>query len=224
MARPRLHWCPTGDFACMPLHAATGDLLHFGARSSCSDYFVSSYTPTLTALIAARRSLRRVDLAGCRSLLVAKSMPVGMGVLLDAAAEIQSAARILSVTSPKVLDDSGSHESFPTVHAVLDYLPQASLFHLACHGVHEPANPLQSGFILHDGRLTLEKLMTLNLPTAVLAFLSACDTAKSDEAQPDQAVHLASAMLFVGFQSVIATMWYVHAACFTKWGQVVDNS
>lgn len=38
-------------------------------------------------------------------------------------------------------------------------------------------------------------------------LLSACETATGDSEQPDQAVHLAAAMLFVGFRSVIATMW-----------------
>jgi hypothetical protein len=40
----------------------------------------------------------------------------------------------------------------------------------------------------------------------MLAFLSACQTAKGDEDMPDQAVHLAASMLFCGFKSVIATM------------------
>jgi len=49
--------------------------------------------------------------------------------------------------------------------------------------------------------------MTLNLPRASLAFLSACETAKGCAEQPDQVLHLAAAMLFVGFPSVIGTMW-----------------
>jgi CHAT domain-containing protein len=37
--------------------------------------------------------------------------------------------------------------------------------------------------------------------------MSACETAKGDQKQPDQVVHLAAAMLFAGFQSVVGTMW-----------------
>lgn len=62
---------------------------------------------------------------------------------------------------------------------------------------------------MEDGMLTLSKLMSLNLPKAFLAILSACDTAKGDTSHPDQALHLAAAMLFVGFRSVVGTMWYV---------------
>jgi len=49
--------------------------------------------------------------------------------------------------------------------------------------------------------------MKLNLPRASLAFLSACETAKGSADQPDQVLHLAATMLFVGFPSVIGTMW-----------------
>jgi CHAT domain-containing protein len=57
--------------------------------------------------------------------------------------------------------------------------------------------------------LTVSDIMALRLPNVLLAFLSACETAKGDEKQPDQAVHLAAAMLFAGIKSVVGTMWYV---------------
>lgn len=96
-----------------------------------------------------------------------------------------------------------------TVPAVIERLPTTSILHLACHGEQNATNPLLSGFCLRDGKLTVSQLMHLNLQNATFAFLSACETAKGDAKQPDQAVHLAAAMLFVGFRSVIATMWYV---------------
>ena len=58
-----------------------------------------------------------------------------------------------------------------------------------------------------DEMLTVSQLLSLNLSRAFFAFLSACETAKGDEKQPDQAIHLAATMLFVGFRSVIGTMW-----------------
>jgi tetratricopeptide (TPR) repeat protein len=80
---------------------------------------------------------------------------------------------------------------------------------LACHGTQNLPDALQSGFHLEDAMLTISKLTKLELPRAFLAVLSACETAKGDAAQPDQAIHLAGAMLFAGFKSVVATMWYV---------------
>ncbi len=68
-----------------------------------------------------------------------------------------------------------------------------------------PNNPLDSGFIVRDSKLTISSLMQLRF----LAFLSACETAKGDKAQSNEAMHLAATMLFVGFKSVIGTMWCV---------------
>jgi CHAT domain-containing protein len=82
------------------------------------------------------------------------------------------------------------------------------ILHLACHGA-QKKDPLTSGFILRDEDLTIQEIMQLDLKHASLAFLSACQTAKGKRDQPDEGVHLAASMLFCGFKSVIATMWYV---------------
>jgi CHAT domain-containing protein len=50
-------------------------------------------------------------------------------------------------------------------------------------------------------------IMELDLKSPYLAFLSADETAKGDCGQSDQSMHLAATMLFVGFKSVVATMW-----------------
>jgi CHAT domain-containing protein len=96
-----------------------------------------------------------------------------------------------------------------TVSRVLQGLSSANIVHLACHGIQDTQDAVESGFCLGDGNLTLSDLMDTDLDHAFLAFLSACETAKGDEKQPDQTVHLAAAMLFAGFRSVIATMWCV---------------
>jgi CHAT domain-containing protein len=92
---------------------------------------------------------------------------------------------------------------------VIDHLPRSNVLHLACHGHQIIDDPVESGFVLGDSALTLNKLVELDLPDAVFAYLSACDTGKCDETHPDQAIHLAAAMLFVGFQSVIASLGQV---------------
>jgi CHAT domain-containing protein len=87
-------------------------------------------------------------------------------------------------------------------------LPAANLVHIACHGLQHTSEPLKSAFHLgDDDMLSVSDLMKLDLKCAFLAFLSACETAKGDHDQPGQAIHLAATMLFVGFKSVVATMW-----------------
>jgi hypothetical protein len=69
----------------------------------------------------------------------------------------------------------------------------------------------------------VSSLMSLNLPNAFLAILSACETAKGDTSQPDQAVHLAATMLYVGFKSVVGTMWLVASICVVKMRLISDS-
>ena len=66
----------------------------------------------------------------------------------------------------------------------------------------------KSVFHLHDGNLELRRLMQISFPRAELAVLSACNTATGDvENAPDEVIHLAAAMQFCGFRSVVGTLW-----------------
>jgi CHAT domain-containing protein len=95
------------------------------------------------------------------------------------------------------------------VDIVKSELSKYEIVHLACHGIQDPKNPLDSAFALYDGRLKLRDLMNLSLEGAELAVLSACQTAAGNEELPEEAVHLAAGMLVVGYPSVVATMWSI---------------
>jgi CHAT domain-containing protein len=179
----------------LPLHAAG---IYTGAEQvSCSNYFVISYTPSIEALLNAKRTSKPLCRTAADTLLVAVDNP-SSGTALPMTSE--EANIICQLVPSKIMQASCCTD-------VLEYIQSASILHLACHGSQNPAEALQSGFMLDDGLLTVSKLMELELPNAFLAVLSACETAKGDAAQPDQAVHLAATMLFAGFKSVIATMW-----------------
>ena len=49
--------------------------------------------------------------------------------------------------------------------------------------------------------------MCCELHNARFTYLSACHTTVDNEASPDEVIHLAAAMQFAGFRSVIGTMW-----------------
>ena len=51
--------------------------------------------------------------------------------------------------------------------------------------------------------------MRYDLQNAQFTYLSACHTTVGDEESPDEVIHLAAAMQFAGFRSVIGTMWAV---------------
>ncbi|EIN04386.1 hypothetical protein PUNSTDRAFT_146593 [Punctularia strigosozonata HHB-11173 SS5] len=205
--RPRLWWCPTGEFARLPIHAASG------GDETCSDYVVSSYIPTLGALATARASYTPLTKRQCKVLLAAvpRSHVPMWADLPSIVDEIQNVAEILPADSLMPIPDTEDARvgDGRGVHAqtLLDRLPEANILHLACHGMQDPENPLESGFVMRDGILNIARLMGTPSPNALMAFLSACETAKGDKNQPDQTIHLAATMLFAGFKSIIATLW-----------------
>jgi CHAT domain-containing protein len=99
------------------------------------------------------------------------------------------------VTSPRRLTD------------ILREMEDATVIHLACHGQQDPEEPLASGFMLQDGLLTMSHVIQLKLQKTHFAFLAACESASGDREQPDEAIHLGAAMLFMGVKSVIGTLW-----------------
>jgi CHAT domain-containing protein len=92
---------------------------------------------------------------------------------------------------------------------LLSHLQQYPWVHFACHGHLAPQEPFLSSFQLHNNeRLTLGDLIKARLSNAELAFLSACHSAAIDiDNTPDEAIHLAAALQFCGFRSVVGTLW-----------------
>jgi CHAT domain-containing protein len=165
------------------------------------DSVVSSYTPTLEALLKPR-SYAGID--GRETGVLVVSQPDTPGFTRISGTK-EEAARILSIfPESKVLNSVQG-----TVAAVLDDMKTHSWVHLACHGLQNSTDPTKSAFALYDGKLTLANLMNLSLSHADLAFLSACQTASGDQKLPEEAVHLAAGMLSVGYKSVIGTMWSI---------------
>jgi CHAT domain-containing protein len=201
--RPRLHWCPTGAFAFVPVHAA--GIYEGPDQECCADYVISSYTPTLTALLRAqhRAPTYRPEQVHLLALAVERahdrSLPRLRFVEREAALALEIAAAA-GAASSQAPDDAGAG-------AVVAALESMHMVHLACHGIQHDSAPLESRFCLGGGNLTVAELMRSELKGAFCAFLSACETAKGDRAHADEAVHLAATMLFAGFRSVVATMW-----------------
>ncbi|CAE6494962.1 unnamed protein product [Rhizoctonia solani] len=196
---PHITWCPTGALSFLPLHAA-GDYDQPGSR--VYDYVVSSYTPTLTALLECTpTSLNR----NSGILAVGQAATPGQSRLPGTATEI---SLVKAHTQHKVRY-SQLMDQQATTSAVLKAMQDHDWVHLACHAHQNVGNATASGFFLHDGTLDIAEINRRSFKNKGLAFLSACQTAKGDDTLPDEAVHLASGMLMAGYSSVIATMWSV---------------
>ncbi|THU76349.1 hypothetical protein K435DRAFT_739358 [Dendrothele bispora CBS 962.96] len=202
---PHITWCATGVLAFLPLHAAgiygSGDPTK---NMNISDFVVSSYTTTLTAMLGFGSKPKQGPTKTPSVLIISQPSTPGLTSLPGTVEEVEAIQRY---TSPDHICHL-THEQ-ATVEAVLDEMSKHEIIHLACHGIQNVKNPLSSAFALYDGRLELTTLLMLSLKNAELAFLSACQTAIGDGNLPEETVHLAAGMLAVGYPSVIATMWSI---------------
>jgi hypothetical protein len=188
----RLWWCPVGSLSYLPLHAAVLDRV------------VSSYTPTIRALIRARSA----PPAAAPGRLAAVAMPRTPDAtpLPQVTAEAAAVARHFPGRHTVLTGPAATHR--PVVAA----LGRAAWAHLACHAVSDLAEPSRSRLLLHDHReapLTVLDIIRLRPAGAELAYLSACSTSLTGPALPDEAIHLASAFQLAGYRQVIGTLWPV---------------
>ena len=202
---PRIWWCPTGSLAFLPIHAAGIYVGSKGMPKQClSDFAVSSYIPTVNALLETSES--NCGDAPTGLLIVSQPNTPKKTQILGAADEANKVARqlekrgIFSIT----LDNQSG-----TIEGVLKAMETFPSIHLACHASQNTTSPLKSSIYLHDGPLELSEIMKKNLPYSDFAFLSACQTSMGDENLPEEVVHLAAGMLAAGYQSVVGTMWSI---------------
>ncbi|KZT07985.1 uncharacterized protein LAESUDRAFT_91127 [Laetiporus sulphureus 93-53] len=197
----RIWWCPTGPLALLPIHAA-GIYGTAEPAPKLHDYVLSSYTPTLTTLINGhhRNVPRRPKI-----LTVAQPFAHGQCPILGTRHELDIISkRIEDFASVRLEEDAA------TVEEVMNAMTESNWVHFACHGVQDMRNPTESALLLAgSSRLTMSEMMSLSLPHAELAFLSACQTAMGTEELKDEAIHLAAGMLFAGYRGVIGTMWSI---------------
>jgi hypothetical protein len=148
--RPPVSGSATGLLAFLPIHAAgLCDVQEIGEK--VSDYVVSSYTPTLTAILELSDPVVREDF---QVLTVAKASAPGAQPIpktedgVKIVQNITASARVLNLT-----------RGAATVQRVRDDMIEGDRIHLACHGQQHPNDPMDSGFLLHDKILKLSEIV-----------------------------------------------------------------
>ncbi|PPQ93379.1 hypothetical protein CVT25_007088 [Psilocybe cyanescens] len=192
---PVLQWCPTGLFTFLPIHAA-GNYDSAVAIDCAPDYFISSYTPTVGALLSGSSAATTERF---RMMAVIESQQL--------ASTKDELNKIRQYVSRDALVELGVPESPAEIEDVASRLSTVSVVHFACHGMQNSLKPLDSGLKLSDGLLRISRIMKEKMPNGSLAFLCACETAMGDQNIPDEAMSLAACLLFSGFRRVVATMW-----------------
>ncbi|KAG1842271.1 CHAT domain-containing protein [Suillus subalutaceus] len=200
----RIWWCPTSFFNFLLLHAA-GEYRVNG--ESLPQQYISSYTPSLTALMKARRRHDR-----CPSVpfaAIGQNLPDGASFTLDGVEPELELVRSLLPPSPEV-----SFTKITSVDATksraLRALRDNTWLHLSCHGTQKFDEPFNSAFLMCDQPLSLLDITQMDLSRHQFAFLSACETAVGVPATPDEVIHLAAGLQFAGVKSVVGTLWKVN--------------
>ena len=164
-----------------------------------SDFAVSSYTPTLTALFYEHISQR-------------SEKPQILTVALPSESRLPGTAKEVKCVASHAQDFPvlSLLESQATSQHVSVAMKESAWAHFACHGMQNISNPTESCLLLAgNSKLTLSDIIKLHLGNTELAFLSACETATGDKELEEEAVHLAAGMLLAGYRGVIATMWTI---------------
>ncbi|KAG2127527.1 TPR-like protein [Suillus clintonianus] len=197
----RIWWCPTAEFTLLPLHAAGP---YEKNKNNLSDIYISSYTPTLATLIQARQRVSQ-EVSKQQFVAIGQTNPYRGNESRHVAPELAIVAQCLGlVVAFTSLDDGDA-----TVQGALDALNHNQWLHLACHGMPHRTQPFDSSFAMRDGPLMIKEIIRSNWQNLEFAFLSTCHTMVGHEKSPDEAIHLAAAMQFSGFRSVIGSMWSI---------------
>jgi len=193
----RIWFCPTSVFCSLPLHAMGPIRSEGPVKLYFSDLYIPSYTPTLSALIESRKPKAR-PLEQPSILLV-----------IQPDAKMPKALQEMQVIQSVGLSTATLLRETATPSAVLEHLSDYPFVHVSCHGNLEAGKPFDAYFKLFEGaRLTLLDIARSRLPTGEFAFLSACHTAElTTESLADEGLHLAGAVQYCGFRSVVGTMW-----------------
>jgi CHAT domain-containing protein len=196
--KSRVWWCPTSAFCSLPLHAMGPIPSDDDHKVYFMDLYIPSYTQSLTALIEARKPSSQPQTFDKPSLLLVAQPDTLPGAL----GEINIIEALASPVTALISE-------MATTTTVIEGLRGHRFAHFISHGLLETGKPFDASFELHNGgRLTLLEIVRPNLPAAEFAFLSACHTAELTEGSvADEGLHLAAAMQYRGFRSVVGTMW-----------------
>jgi CHAT domain-containing protein len=164
-----------------------------------SDLYISSYTPSISALTDAHDSHPNATVPP-PLLLIGQPDAIAPGVKKEV-----ELIEGLGVQVTSLVSEGATHA------AVMDGLRHHQFVHFACQGTLVPSKPFDASLKLQGEEcLTLLDIVRSQFPTAQFAFLSASHTAElTEESSPNEMLHLAAAMQRSGFRSVVGTMWSI---------------
>ncbi|MCJ1456671.1 hypothetical protein MMC28_007034 [Mycoblastus sanguinarius] len=179
---PHVWWIPTGVLSQLPLHAAGSH--GQGSTETVLDRVMSSYVPSIKALIYGRRhhvcspSRPLSDYALLVAMHETPGLPLNQ-ILPFAADEVEMLKDLCPSLQLKPIEPILRKED------VLNNLNACKIFHFAGHGHSDPEEPSQSCLLLKDWKsnpLTVGDLRDYRLQQnpPFLGYLSACSTGTNE--------------------------------------------
>jgi hypothetical protein len=219
---PRIWWCPTGLLCLLPLHAAgyhTAESAGDSVPRTVLDRAISSYTPTLGALADANRANTERIADADDGTIVFVGLPETPGApplpaLPCASIDRDIITRMFGARCRVLYADDA------TMNAVRGELASRPWAHFSCHGEQDLMAPSTGGLRLWDGTLKVADL-SAQRQNGEFAFLAACHTATGGTTLPNEAISLAAALHYAGYQHVIATLSSVYDQAAAKMTQMV---
>lgn len=190
-----------GALGLLPLHAATDPAGRGEPGSVVCDRVAMRYAPNARMAAAARAAAGDRDRRPGSVLVVAVPAAPGRVEILAAKDEAVAVAHGYGHRATTLFDAA--------VGDVLERLPDNDVWHLACHGVAVPDQPLESALYLQDGALRLRDILAMRPARHRLAVLSACRSAVPDPARLDEVIGFPAGLLQAGVAGVVSTQWVV---------------
>ena len=200
----------------IPIHAI-GDGTK-ASRASVYSRVISSYAPSIKALIYAReREFTFLSAPSAHLLIATMETTPGPFNWLPGVNDEVTAIK-------KIMEDHVeiTHLTQPEAQVVHKEMSKAQAAHFACHGSSDMLDPSNSSLIFtktnQDGNKEPDPLRVRDISLSnhsagtdmQLAYLSACSGASNDiQALADESIHMGSSFLLAGFSHVIATLWEV---------------
>ena len=235
----RLWWCPTGKFTSIPLHAAgpyhteeplLSHVYVSSYTSTLSALVRSREVPAppqhrRTPLTSSISSFLRGRKKSHQPFSPSPSPSPSRSPSLSSQGGLPATGNVIVIGHPNALENDGEFDfirnrippcvPFNRVEGenvstatVLGALKEANWIHCACPVLHDPARPFRTTFEMRDGDLMVYDIARIR-PQTRFAFVSASQNMKTDVTSADELMSLPLCLQYVGFKSVIGTLWTV---------------
>lgn len=190
---------PSPVLGVLPLHA-----IRSKAGTAMIDSLAISYTPCAASLI---RRTQDILIEEHAALVVVEDGAPGAMSLPFAVLE----ADLLAECFPNC---KRFNRSSTRVAELCSEMPNADIWHFACHGLANHETPLLSSLsVAAEGELTLQAIFSLPPVSPRLVVLAGCETALTSLGALQSGMSLSSGFLMQGCQAVIATLWAMPDWC-----------